>query len=175
MIKRINLVGGPGVGKSTIAADIWSALKKLHKPVELVDEAIKGMAWQKIPPQGFDSVWLFGKQLHREEVVLRSGGMVVTSGPLLLQTGYMFANNTAYTAGMVKVAQAFEAAYPSLSVWIERDVPYQSEGRYETSEQAKHMDDVLFEWCSTKGSIHQVIKPSDFANLMKFLLPRLAY
>lgn len=174
MIKRINLLGGPGCGKSTMAAKMYTALKVLQKPVELVDEAIKGMAWQKIPPKGFDGVWLFGKQLHREEVVLRSGGLVVTSGPLILQTGYMFAENQPYTAGLVKVAQAFEDAYPSLGIWLERAVPYRSEGRYETSEQAKHMDEVLLDWCSTKGVIHQVIKPSDFTAVMKFLIPRLA-
>ena len=38
----INLIGGPGCGKSTIAAELFSRLKKMGVTCELVTEYIKG-------------------------------------------------------------------------------------------------------------------------------------
>lgn len=43
----INLFAGPGAGKSTTAARLFSTLKLRGKNAELVQEFAKGAAWEK--------------------------------------------------------------------------------------------------------------------------------
>ena len=45
MIRRINIYGGPGVGKSTLAASIFAFMKKRGDNVELVQEFVKQFAY----------------------------------------------------------------------------------------------------------------------------------
>lgn len=42
----INIFGGPGVGKSTVAAGLFYRLKCLHYSVELVEEFAKYLVYQ---------------------------------------------------------------------------------------------------------------------------------
>jgi hypothetical protein len=170
MIKRICFFGGPGSGKSTIAAKVFAELKSRHLPFELVDEAIKGMAWRKIPPQGFDSVWLLGKQIHREDVVLRSGGSVVTGGPPLQQLVYMKYRKEPYWFDLLQVIQHFESQYPAVNILLQRNVPYQTEGRYEsTEEHASIIDNDTKAILGLAGTAYTTFVPQQFEELMQHI------
>ena len=46
-MKVINLFGGPGSGKSTTAASVFSKLKIMGYNVELVTEFAKDMVWEQ--------------------------------------------------------------------------------------------------------------------------------
>jgi len=46
MTRVINLLGGPGVGKSTAAAKLFAKYKDEGKSVELVREYVKDWAWE---------------------------------------------------------------------------------------------------------------------------------
>ena len=55
----INLFGGPGCGKSTIAAELFAILKKQGYEVELVTEYAKDKVWEEslksvIPAKMYD-------------------------------------------------------------------------------------------------------------------------
>ena len=47
MTKVINLIGAPSCGKSILASLIFAELKKRNKHVEIVQEWIKHLIWQK--------------------------------------------------------------------------------------------------------------------------------
>lgn len=46
-MKVINLFGGPGIGKSTLAAGLFEHMKIAGFNVELVNEYAKDMVWEQ--------------------------------------------------------------------------------------------------------------------------------
>ena len=56
---RISLFGGPGSGKSTTAARLFSELKERHYSVEHVSEYVKSWTYMNRKPKGFDQVYIF--------------------------------------------------------------------------------------------------------------------
>jgi len=84
-IRRICLFGGPGCGKSTTAAYVYSQLKRLGCSVELIQEYVKAWAYEKREVTSFDQVYLLAKQIRMEDLALRNGvKFVVTDSPVYM-------------------------------------------------------------------------------------------
>lgn len=170
MINRVCLYGGPGVGKSTMAARIFARLKELHLPYELVDEAIKPLAWQKIQPQGFDSLWLLGQQIHMEDIILRSGGRVVTGGPSIQQVVYMRMRNEEFSSDLFRVAQMFEHEHPAINILLTRNVPYSADGRYQNDEEeARKIDELTRHLLKHSYVGYREFVPQQLEEIMKYI------
>lgn len=144
---RINLYGGPGVGKSTLAAWLYASLKRDNFQVELVNEWIKSWAWQNIKPQGYDQVYVFAKQLRREEIILRQGISIITDSPLALQLAYSLKNFPHLFGPLNSLLDLFELTYPAIDILLDRvlDLEYQQEGRYHNQKEAIEIDRVIKE------------------------------
>jgi len=152
MIRRINLFAGPGAGKSTAAAAIYSDLKRRGYSVELINEYIKGWAYEAREVKPYDQLYVFAKQLRKEELVLRNGvDLIVTDSPILLSISYARKYGFKDWKALLDVACGFEKEYPSLNIYLDRgDCPYQEDGRWETRKQAVEMDrqikELMEEW-----------------------------
>lgn len=144
MIRRINLSGGPGCGKSTTAAILFVELKKIYPNlhIDLVQEYIKSWAYENRKPRGWDQYYCFNKQLYREEILLRNGvDLLVTDSPLYLNCAYAIKNNSFGYGGQFTAMQEFEIQYPSMNIFIDRgDKKFVSKGRYESYEESLKMD-----------------------------------
>jgi nicotinamide riboside kinase len=142
--RRICLYAGGGAGKSTTAAWLFSELKRSGYSIELVVEYVKALAWQDRRPQSFDQCYLFGKQLHYEDRILRSNcQLIVTDSPVLLSSVYarLFAENTEIAGPLETLALIFEKQFPSINIFLERgDKPYKLDGRWGDIEGAKMVD-----------------------------------
>lgn len=139
--RRINLFGGPGSGKSTMASWLFAELKRQGLQVQLVDEFCKRWAYEGRKIQSFDQVYLLAKQLGREDAYLRAGvDLVVTDAPLLLMCSYSERNGDPFAPALFQLALEFERVFPSVNVLLERDVEYQTQGRYEDQAGAMSMD-----------------------------------
>ena len=64
-MKVLNFYGGAGIGKSTIAADIFSKLKRKGYKAELVGEYAKWLWYQNATDIVRDQLYLFAEQVHR--------------------------------------------------------------------------------------------------------------
>lgn len=136
---RINLFGGPGSGKSTTAARLFSDLKTQGKSIEHVGEYVKSWAYQQRKVGKFDQIYVFGKQLQYEYRFLNAGVKnIVTDSPLLLSTVYAPVG----LRGPIKsLLNQYEKDFPSINVFIDRNgKKYDPAGRYQTEEQAKELD-----------------------------------
>lgn len=145
-IRRICLFGGPGLGKSTLATKIFFTLKEKNHNVELVSEFIKTWAHEGRKPQSYDQVYVFGKQLHSEDVVLRHVPIVITDSPILLSSAYSMFYGFGGSEHLTAIARQFELDFPSLNLFIERTVEYQQSGRYQNYDKAVEFDGFLQEY-----------------------------
>src|SRR5687768_13907488 len=88
-MSRFNFLGGAGSGKSTTSAWIYSELKQRNISVELVREYVKNWAYQNRKINDFDQVYITGKQLNAEYLLLSNGVKnTVTDCPVLLGAIY---------------------------------------------------------------------------------------
>ena len=85
----INLYGGPGIGKSTMAAELFVELKHRGIKTELVGEFAKELSYDFAYNVMADQHYLFAIQSHRLWRLARAGVEVaVCDSPLLLNLAY---------------------------------------------------------------------------------------
>ncbi len=144
---RINFFAGPGAGKSTTAAWLFSELKTRQVSVELVTEYVKAWAVQKRAVNEFDQVYLFGKQMQYEYRFLSSGTKnIITDSPTLLSGIYAdyYYKDIDIGKEILALNKKYEEKYPSFNIFLERnDKPYVQEGRYQNYEEAKEIDSLV--------------------------------
>lgn len=175
---RVNVFGPPNVGKSTIVAKIFARLKEDGYNVELVTEYIKKWTYILRQPKSFDQIYIFGQQLHREDMALSAGfEHIITDCPILLNCFYTKYNNLPGYNQLLEIAKEFEEKYPSLNIYIPKiHENYSPIGRFHDIEQIKKIDEALrdfFEEIKTQFSYMSFIRPDDFTsnyNSIRFYL-----
>lgn len=146
MIRRICMYGGPGSGKSTVSARIFSEMKMRGFDVEHISEYIKTWAHENRKPQSYDQLYVFAKQLKSEDVILRNVDHIVTDSPLLMNTAYANLYNFGPVEHIINLAKQFDRDFPALNFFIERTVDYVDKGRYQSWEQAVEFDKFLLDF-----------------------------
>jgi ABC-type oligopeptide transport system ATPase subunit len=143
----INLLGGPGSGKSTSAMDISSYLKKTGHIVEYAHEAAKDMTYAKNFIGLSDQLYVLGKQNHKLWRLAKNNiEVIVTDSPLLLSLTYLN-NDSKYNIKVFHdiVLECWNQ-YNNICIFMERDdLKYQTFGRNQAVEQAKEIDDGIKE------------------------------
>lgn len=139
-MKVINFYGGAGIGKSTIAADIYSRLKRMGFKTELVGEFAKWLWYQNATDIVEDQLYLFAEQAHRTRTLDKYGiDFAVCDSPLPLNIIYNREPTDAFDA---LVIQEFNR-YENINYLLQRNDEFISsmDGRKETAlEQAKEKD-----------------------------------
>ena len=137
----INLLGGPGVGKSTTAAGLFYEMKKKHFKVELIHEWIKGEGvWEDRPALFGDQDYIFAHQ-HRlqRRLIGHDIEYVITDSPILLSLFYMPPD---FPESFVPFVREVFDSYDNLNIFIDRnpEMLYTQEGRNENMDQAIQID-----------------------------------
>lgn len=145
MIRRINLMGGAGCGKSTAANYIRSQFSFKGYDIELVDEQIKDWTYYGRSPKSCDSFSLQGRQMEKEDIRLRAGvDLIVSDSPLFLQYFYAWHHKVPMQKPMLLASEEFDKMYEPLYIFVEREDKFYNEvGRYETLSEAKKIDDLI--------------------------------
>lgn len=171
---RICLFGGPGCGKSTLASKIFAELKIKGISIELISEYIKTYAYSGIKPISFDQCYVFSKQLHAEDLVLRNGVKhLVTDSPILMQVSYAKRNEFLCWNQLLEISKHFESVYPSLNIFLKRnDLEYQTSGRYENHDQARQMDEKIIDMLDSVAD-YAVFDSKDHAGCLQYVLESL--
>ena len=125
----INLFGGPGTGKSTIAALVFGELKKKGYEIELVTEYAKDKTLE-------NQIYVFGKQLHRIWRVKNKVNFIITDSPILLSIIYDKEKNDNLKRLVLDVHNNFN----NINILIKRDTIYNPNGRFQNEIEAKLID-----------------------------------
>jgi predicted ATPase len=144
MTTYINLFGGPGVGKSTLASEIFSHLKKEGHRVELVTEFAKDLVWENRQSTLAIQPYVSAKQYRNLTRLKGQVEYVVTDSPILKDSVYA----RRYAP---KLPQAYhdllafmhEDLGASINILLSRKFSYREEGRYQTEAQAVSIDQDL--------------------------------
>ncbi len=143
--KVINITGGPGAGKSTIASGLFYLLKLDNKEVELVSEYAKELVWEKRSYTFDDSLYVTAKQFHHLYCVNDKIDYIITDRPLILSSFYheywekqLYPDswNQAFYNMVLETWNLFDNEV----YFINRTSAYDQNGRNETKKQALELD-----------------------------------
>lgn len=137
----VNLFGGPGVGKSTGAAYIFSKLKLLGINCEYVPEFTKECVWEGDQfPLKHCQLKIIGEQSLRINRLLGKVDVIVTDSPLLLTVGYT--DEKPYHDICVYESKKQN----SLNIVLNRVAKYNPVGRNESEKEAKEVDNKIMKF-----------------------------
>lgn len=136
----VNLFGGPGCGKSTLAAGLFAYLKHEHVNVELVTEYAKDLTWQGHQDVlRKEQLFVFAEQHRRIARLLGKVDVIVTDSPLLLTCVYLDKNHAGYHF-FIDLVCAINNSHNCLNYVLIRNRPYAPAGRNQTEDQARSID-----------------------------------
>jgi hypothetical protein len=136
----INLYSGPGAGKSTTAAKLFSEMKCRGMDVELVTEYAKDLVWSDRHYEFGDQFYILAKQYHRLWKLNKKVKYIVTDSPLIL--------NYAYQVPTVHIREIIKGMYEefdNLNYFINRTKKYNPKGRMQSEGEAKLIDTKIFD------------------------------
>ncbi len=181
--RRVNIFAGPGAGKTSLTAYLFSQFKKivvendLQLQIEQVSEYVKQWAWEGRKPVSLDQWFIFANQHRLEEVPLRSGvDIIFTDSPIMLNAFYAQKNNIPGANSLLELAKTFESFYPSINIFLDRkDRTYISKGRYETEDQAKSMDDYIRKSLDiiVGSDNYKIIEYNKYNDIMRYIISQL--
>lgn len=153
MTKFICLFAGPGAGKSTIAAGVFSQLKQKGISCELIQEYAKDVTWERTTVLLENQLHIFAEQFRRQFRLLNNVDYVITDSPLMLSCIYndvffkMQEGKRWHTDKYHHLSNLyfFEAAnqFENINFYVDRAKNYQNDGRNQTLEQAKTIDNSI--------------------------------
>lgn len=134
----INLLGGPGCGKSTIAAGLFSELKLRGHEAELVREYAKELIYEGKEHLLADQPPMFREHLRRISVLEGHVEFVVSDSPLLLSTIYCAeTTSNEFKQEVVDHINRFH----NINIVLQRPNRFSQAGRVHSLEQSKEIDE----------------------------------
>ncbi len=151
----LNLIGGPGTGKSTTMAGTFFELKSRGITAEMAPEWFKGKVWEGTAEKLVgDQLYITAKQNHEIHRLMDTGVQaVITDCPLLL--GIVYGEQESDTFKKM-IVETF-AKYNNTVVFLNRLKTFDPEGRMQTEDQAKGIDVKVREIMDFLGIPYQVV------------------
>lgn len=139
--KLINLYSGPGTGKSTTAARLFSELKHHGINCEYVPEYAKDITWEGRAKIFRCQEYIFGKQSFRNFKLRGEVDVIITDSPLLLSIIYTkLAPVEDQLLSLPLVIREAYDKYDNLDIFLTRNKPYNPKGRNQTKQEAIQLD-----------------------------------
>lgn len=132
----INLFGGPGAGKSTLAAHVFYEMKCAGYVCELVTEYAKNLVWRDMHSVMHDELYIFAKQQHYLRMTAEKVDWIITDSPIILPIIYDEEKSLEFAALVLKKFNG----YNNFNFFLNRTKPYVEVGRTQTEDEARDLD-----------------------------------
>lgn len=142
----INLMGGPGVGKSTFATKLFVMMKQKGLSCEYVDEFAKGLVWENREFALEDQLYILANQNHNLKRVNGKVNIIITDSPILLSMYYNRNNPIESQLNFDifdKLVLDCYSQYNNIIFFLKRNFDYSKEGRKETEEQSINANETM--------------------------------
>jgi hypothetical protein len=137
----LNMVGGPGCGKSTTAAGLFFLMKCAGIRCELVTEFAKELSYDKNWTDLKRQLYVLSEQERRQRRLLHEVDFIITDSPLLLSIAYISDPIEQYA--VEHSAQNLWAHYKNVNFALVRAKPYRRYGRSQSEQEARAIDHKL--------------------------------
>lgn len=135
----VNLFAGPGSGKSTTCAGVFSKLKLAGVNCEMALEYAKDKVWENSLDVLDDQIYVFGKQLHRIKCLNDKVDIIITDSPILLSSIYNKEESNYFDDLIVEQFHKFN----NLNYYVVRDESFDMTGRIHNHEESLEKDNQI--------------------------------
>jgi nicotinamide riboside kinase len=151
----VNLIGGPGVGKSILTSEIFAELKRRFISAEISPEYIKKKLREKSMKAVQSQIYIFGKQQYQLFTMKDEVDVIVTDSPFIFSSIY----DSSRCPELRKLIVREFNKYDNMNYYIGRDtmVPYEQEGRYQDSEGAKEVDKTIIDFLKNNNIEYKTV------------------
>jgi adenylate kinase family enzyme len=132
----INLFGGPGTGKSTCAAYLFSRLKMLGIDAEYVSEFAKDKVWEQNKKVFNNQLYITGKQSFKISRCFGEVDVIINDSPIL--NGCAYTDRKYLKSAIVEEFMSY--ADNNVNFLLKRKKVYNPNGRNQTEEEAHKLD-----------------------------------
>ncbi|MBR2685198.1 MAG: ATP-binding protein [Erysipelotrichaceae bacterium] len=159
----INILGGPGVGKTTLAAELFTRLKIMGYEVENVSEFAKELVWEERSQAFNDRLYMHAEQNHRLLMMQGKLDFIITDSPLILTSVYnsFYLKNVhsdSYNDMIDLMVKETWNLYDNRVFLLERNNDYHALGRRESENEAKIIDNYLLAYLIQNNISYTTIK-----------------
>lgn len=137
-LKVINLLGGPGSGKSTTRAGLFNLMKVNDINCEEVTEYAKDVTWDESQPMLSDQLFVLANQQRRLFRLQNKVEWAISDSPLLLSIHYVTPEYLPKSFSNL-VFELWES-YENFNFFIERRKRYNPVGRNQSEMEAVEID-----------------------------------
>lgn len=160
--KLINIYGGPGTGKSSVAAGVFTLLKLHRINCELAAEYAKELLWgQNLGILNYQ--WkVFGEQSYRLTRLNGQVEIILTDSPLIQSINYI---GDQYKEQYKNVILETEKEFSEVNhIFLERVVPYDEVGREQTEEESNKIANKTLEYLQTFAN-NLIVLPGNYISI----------
>lgn len=148
MIRRINLIGAPNSGKSTLAARLFTEMKQQGiAGYELVLERAKPRVYNNMSMSDWSQFDLFCEQFRFEREFLANNNVgIVTDAPLELNAYYTLKAVPEIYGGLINILQKYDLDFPGINVFclLPDEKFFQKSGRLHSHEESYKIQNEIF-------------------------------
>ena len=174
--KVINFLGGPGVGKTLMAAITFGKMKLLGKKVEYIQEYAKKLVWLNDMFRFNDQYYVSIRQFEVLKSVVEHVDYIVTDGPILHGLYYNRHNvdNTSNVEKTEKIIIDCYNKFNNINIYIKRNkkIEYETIGRIQTYKEAMAVDTGLLKLFNEFNIPFKKFKSSEkeIDNILNYIL-----
>jgi hypothetical protein len=180
----INLFGGPGCGKSTVATGLFSKMKQERHSCEYVSEYAKEITWEGTHALLENQIHVFAEQFRRQYRLLGKVSYIVTDSPLLLSAVYfdrlakqlLEETRCPFSPDFIAQTRAYFISafnqFENRNYILDRTKPYDTAGRNQSLDEARLLDKeitaMLIEATGSASSLIGGVEASAINSIMFF-------
>ena len=161
----INLFGAPGAGKSTLAADIFSKLKRRQVKCELITEFAKDCVYEGNVCALMCQEYVFGNQSYRMFRCADKVDVIITDSPLPLSI--LYKSSRYLDESFDELIWKTYNSYTNINYMVTSNHEYQTVSRIHSKEESELKYITLKELLKRNNVSYKYVTPEDSSSIIQ--------